>query len=299
METEENESTLKRRSYRSCISSAYNNVIRNIWSITKQNWKIFIAIAVLQALVSTWMSHVSPGLNYVGFDFDAASFITCLVLAILSYTLLNAVVFRIINKKALLWNIKRSFFALFAAIIFTLACAIVLLIAIAAYVFSSKEPQNIPVLHLMIIALAWLPLYLILYIPTDFVFTKYMFEQEMKLRKSFFNAYGSGLRSWGFIFITLFLAFLCAGLIMLVVCLPDHIVDLTSNISAYGTAAYGDPSGLPAYFPALKFATSLLTHGVGIYLSLFFAYVSYYIYQTVSVKGNDRKERKAKKQIRQ
>ncbi len=297
METEVNESTLKRRSYRSCISSAYNEVIHNIGTITKQNWKIFILIAVLMAFASTWLSYISPGATYVGFDFKAPSLMACLVLILLLDTFLTAVIFRIINKKALLWNIKRSFSILFTSIIFTLVCSIVLLIAFAAYIFSSKSPQNIPIWHLALITMAWLPLYLILCIPTGFVFTKYMVEPEMKLRKAFLSAYGSGLRSWGFIFITLFLATLCAVLIMVVACLPDYMVDLIANLSAYGTAAYGDPSDLPAYFPVLKFATSFLFHGVEIYLSIFIAYVLYYIYQTVTIKTNDRKARKAQKQI--
>lgn len=297
MEIEGNESTLKRRSYRSCISSAYTYVKDNAWSITKQNWKIFILIAALQALVSSWALYLSPGVNYVGFDFKATSLALCFILALLSSTLLTAAVFRIINKRTFLWNIKRSLFVLIATIIFTLVCGIVLFAAIMTYILSSKAPQDIPVWHLALITLAWLPIYIILCVPNGFVFTKYMVEPEMKLRKAFLSAYGCGLRSWGFIFITLFLTILCAFLINLIVCIPDHLVDLIKNISAYGTSAYGDPSGLPSYFPVLKFATSFLAHGVGIYLSIFGTYVLYNIYQTVTLKANDRKTRKAKKQI--
>lgn len=296
MEKEETENVLKSRSYRSCISSAYHDVKDNLWTITKKNWKIFLFIAVLQAAISTWNASLSLGINYVGFDMKPVPLTVCGLLAVASDLLLMAAAFRIINGRALAWNIRRAFSTLPATIVFTLACGIVLLIAFVAYAMSSKTPENIPVWRLAVIALTWLPLYLILSVPVTFVYTRYMIEPETKLRKIFIPAYGNAFRSWGFIVVTGFLALLCYVLINMVLCLPDHVLTIVYNRAAYGTTAYGDPMGLPGYFGILKFFTSLLNHSVGIYLTVFTTYVFYYIYQTVSIKTSDRKARRNRKE---
>ena len=123
-----------------------------------------------------------------------------------------------------------------------------------------------------------------------------MIEPETKLRKIFIPAYGNAFRSWGFIVVTGFLALLCYVLTNMVLCLPDHVLTIVYNRAAYGTTAYGDPMGLPGYFGVLKFFTSLLNHGIGIYLTVFTTYVFYYIYQTVSIKTSDRKARRNRKE---
>lgn len=152
MEKEETENVFKRRSYRSCISSAYHDVKDNLWTITKKNWRIFLFIAVLQAAISTWNASLSLGINYEGFDMKPIPLTVCGLLAVASDLLLMAAAFRIVNGRALAWNIRRAFSTLPATILFTLACGIVLLIAFVAYAMSSKTPENIPVWHLANIA---------------------------------------------------------------------------------------------------------------------------------------------------
>lgn len=288
MEKEEIKNNMKRRSYRSCISSAYREVKNNLLSITQGYWKLFAVVAVIQGLLSAWMSTLTAGAMYVGFDFKGFQLSICTVLQLATFIALYGSIFTLINGKGIWWNIKRFVKTLPTSILFVAIYLIIAAIAAYVYILSSKDPANIPIINLIVIACLILPILMIITIPLTFVYCKYMVEPKMKLRRNFFRSYINGFRSWGFMFITIFLSTLCIMLFTLVLCLPEYVLAIIQNIAAYSSAANGDPLGLPSYLPAINFIASTWGSMVRIYTVVFYTYVVYYMYQTIECKIKDK-----------
>lgn len=290
MEDNKTNMEIKLRGFRSCVSTAMRTVFGNITNLIKGNWKMLLPLIILMAAINTCFDSIMPGIMYVGFEFHGLLLLTISILLIIAYFLAYAVAYSIINKQGIMWNIKRLLWLLPVNFAFALTFTILGLIAGFIYASFSKNPMQIPLLNMIGIFLLTVPVAVIFCLPLAFVNCRYMVEPKLKLRKSLWESYAAGMRNWGFIFITYFAAILCSMILAAVLCSPTIIIQTVLNVSSYGTAAYGDLSGLPSYFIPLDFVISIYSSMIYVIILLFTTYTGYYVYQTVICKLLARKE---------
>jgi hypothetical protein len=99
-----------------------------------------------------------------------------------------------------------------------------------------------------------------------------------------------GWRYWGFIFITLLLAALCAAVCMFFVSIPMLIISMANTLSAIGVGYMGDPSGLPSYFSVLQYVVVALSSFICLYVYVFVIFVCYFMYGSIETREKERKE---------
>lgn len=297
MNSEELYNNYKKRSFRSCISSAYKSVIDNIRKTTRENWKLFLVISFALGLFQTWGLTLSSGILYTGFKFKPLPLVLYCIAIFILYLVISARAFSILNKHKLTWNTLRLLKTLPVTFVFLLCYAVVFAVTAYLYIANSNNPANIPLLNIIGIALLLLPVLYIFSLPLSFVYTKYLVEEKAKINNMFFREYMNGLRNWGFLFTTQFLGGLCIILFEATICLPDHLLTLACNISYIGTSSFEDPSGLPEYFYILTALTKTVFYFVRIYVWIFVIYIFYYSYQTIILRTSDRIKPNTRPQI--
>lgn len=282
----------KRRSYRNCISLAIKYIASNALDILKENWKVLTFTAVAAAILESWSTVLMLGATYVGMEFHAVASAICTVLTAVLYVAFFAIAYSTVNGKGVRWNLTRSIKTVPLSIAIMLIYIIIWGIACAFYIYSSKNPESIPIYNLLVVGLYTMPLLVVLSVPLPYVYCRYMTEPTVKLGKTFWKDYVAGMRSFGFILLTAILSVLCAGIVALILYMPKYVLLIAQNVSAYGFVSNGDEKGLPEYFIPLFFLVSLFTNVVNIYIAVFYGQVSFHIYETVSCKEHERKEKK-------
>lgn len=197
----------------------------------------------------------------------------------------------LVNGQKTGWNIKRA--ARIALIVIVFSCVLsVLLGVVAALITTSQGAVKSPTVEFAVSAgmdVVMLIIYLLL-LPYLYVFSKYMIEPETKLRSLLFKSYQTGLKHWGFIFTTEFLAWLCMTVCSVIIALPAVIVLAALVISINGVNTFGDPTGLPSYFDAMQFGWFALATFIWAYISIFSIMVCYFIYGSIETRKKEKKE---------
>lgn len=284
MEDIEKNTDMKLRGFRSCVATAMQTVFGNIVKLAKENWKIILPLILTMAVINTCSDYIMPGIMYVGFEFHGKLLMTIVILSLITNFLSYSLAYSIVNKQGFVWNIKRLLRLLPLNIAFVIAYIILGVAASFIYASLSKNPAQIPLLNILGIFLLIVPVGIIFSLPLTFINCRYMVEPKLRLRKFFKEGYAAGMRNWGFIFVTYFVATLCCVIIAAVLCSPTIIIQTVLNVSSYGTAAYGDPTELPSYFFLLDFMVSLYSSAIYMTLLLFATYTGYYVYQTIICK---------------
>ena len=287
----------KRRSYLSCISAAYRFVAGDFLNIYKSNWKIFFTFAVASGILGTWGMTLAPGATYIGIDLEPTELTLCGVLVAVLNLVLAAAAYSGINKRGNTWNIMRSLKFLPFALAFVLLYAVITAVACFMYLSQIKDPASVPLLTVLGIAGCVGLVWIFVCLPLSYVNVKYMVEPETDLTKIFGSSYVVGIRHIWFIFTTNFLAVLCACIVRLVLCLPVFVMLFALNISSFGTAAYGDESGMPGYFIPLYLLFSLVAGLVDVYIAVFVIRVNYHVYETIGSKIKTANEKIDNKQM--
>ena len=274
----------KIRGYRSCVSSAFYAVATNLRTLTLAHWRVFLILSVCISALSTWMQTIEPGAAYVGFELKRWQLMAAMTLFVVVNFVLSSALLAVINGRKLSWNVVRGLklipvnFVLFLIyIVLTCVCSFI-------YIRCNDNPAMIPLLNILAIAGLLLIVYFVIALPMAYVNMKYVMEPEVKIRKMFFRSYKTGMRSWGFIFVVVFLSSLCLGVADVAIGMPLYVMQLVYNISSIGMSVNGDNAGLPWYFMSLFFVISLCVTFVRIYLQLFLLYALYYVYQTIECK---------------
>jgi hypothetical protein len=118
--------------------------------------------------------------------------------------------------------------------------------------------------------------------------------EKIKMRKSFFKAYKTGFRNWGFLFLVVFIIGLISLVIMALTTLPLIILSGAQGASLQGTIAFGDPSGMPSYFVWLFFLTTLITSFIMTFVSAWMLFTATYAYGSIEHNKQERRVAKHK-----
>ena len=106
------------------------------------------------------------------------------------------------------------------------------------------------------------------------------------------KAYLHTWRHWGFIFTTMLLTLLFTTVIGALLSLPWLITLAAKACSEYGVVVWGDPAGLPSYFPLLQFVTATVSTLIYAYITIFIMFVCLYIHGTINTRDKEREEQK-------
>ena len=225
------ESLNKSRSYTACISASHRMLFDNIRTIFKHTWLYALLLALSMSMMS--MFYIKA---LIGGGYSSSSFI-CLVVSLLlvvcfqvGYT---SRVLMLLNCQTMMWNVKRylRLILLYLCVSFAVSAIQWILVYLVIGGTTSVPSDKMPVTMLLIACSSLF--FACVLLPYVYVFMKYMMEPESKLSKLLFKVYKTGLRYWGFIFITLLLAFLCVAVCMFFVfgsnkCTKLCIVDVCS-----------------------------------------------------------------------
>lgn len=282
------ESLNKSRSYTACISASHRMLFDNIRTIFKHTWLYALLLALSMSMMS--MFYIKA---LIGGGYSSSSFI-CLVVSLLlvvcfqvGYT---SRVLMLLNCQTMMWNVKRylRLILLYLCVSFAVSAIQWILVYLVIGGTTSVPSDKMPV-TMLLIACSSLFLACVL-LPYVYVFMKYMMEPESKLSKLLFKVYKTGLRYWGFIFITLLLAFLCVAVCMFFVSIPMLVITMANTLSVMGVSYLGDSSGLPSYFDFLQYMIVAVSSFICLYINIFIIFVFYFMYGSIETREKERKD---------
>jgi len=134
-------------------------------------------------------------------------------------------------------------------------------------------------------------LLLLLLLPILYISIKYMMEPESHFHQLLVKSWKTGMRHWGYIFLTLLLTMFAIGFVFLLISIPLIIVTSAYFISAHGVAS-GDAAGLPGYFNWIYLLTSIATYFIYLILTVFCLLIGYYLYGSVETREAEKKQLK-------
>lgn len=283
---------IKSRNVAKCVSAALALFNGNIKRIVSALWLPILVGAIVMAANMT----ISFSADRLGKNVSVIPYVVtvAILMGFVVYVWLSAALFNLLNAQGLKRNIIKVSKVVLTYLALVVVLSIILGVAIVAYYFLSgsidiKQPGafNMLMLKMMGIIMLFSIILGLLFLPFVYSYFAYMME-EGSFRKTFFPAYKVGLRHWGFLFVV----FLVLGLIMFVLsavlAMPLIILTSSQAISLRGMM-WGDPSGLPSYFPWLFFVTIVIVYCILYMLLVWENFVIYYAYGSIKRNELDRK----------
>jgi len=191
----------------------------------------------------------------------------------------------LLTRRSMKWNLLRNLKAVACVLIVTGAVSAIIMSVVFLGVTYGTGAEHKPVLLAMVTGAAVLFIF-VAFIPLVYGMMKYIMEPDTKLWKVFTTFYAVGFRHCGFLLIVLVTVSLFTFAASLAVMLPSLVLSYAGIMSEIGVIKYGDPRGLPAYYPYLSFIISLITSFISLYINIINIFAAYYIYGSVCVRDS-------------
>ncbi len=281
----------KSRSYTACLSEAHSMLFDNLHKIFSRTWIYSLVMALVSAVYLSLYVHVMLYGNNNGLTIALCVSSLALLSAEIAY---YAKVMNLLNGRPMRWNIARCANIAACYIAFCVVLAFVSAFVVYGTVMA-KQPVTLAEIQPLLYTIGGVSvIIMLLLLPFIYVAMKYLMEPESKFVGIIFKAYKTGLRHWGLIFTTLFIATLCASICALLVSIPMLIVLIANALSVYGVNFIGDPTGLPQYFTAIQFVVYALTFFIWAYVNIFIIFVCYFLYGSIATREKEKQELKKK-----
>lgn len=315
----------KIRSASACIKSAYTLFGSNLKTIFRRLWIPSLVFAFIMAAIvwtssftrSTLLSSLSASSPH-----GAAASGKALALGILqnSLTVLMAIAIvwliaslvTMLNKfgfkRNLLQTAKIAILQLVIYLIMAIVIAIPIVVAMLYQMKANQPAEGADALHataatqqatalqtifsptvLGAIGLAILLclVFELLLLPIYYFYMKYLME-PIHMRSHLWKSFKTGLRHWGFLFLTFFMMGLLLLCLFVVLFMPLGILSTAQSQSLAGVLM-GDPSGLPSHMLLLQFVTALVTFFIFAFILAWSVLVLYHAYGSIEQKEIERK----------
>lgn len=276
-----------RRNIAECMNAAWTLLSTNISRVTKALWLPALLFAIINAFATPFFTSLQlRNMQEQKTIFDLVSSFLFVVLFFLAGSFINAKTFKLVNEQNMHFCFNRSLktYAISYFLAFVFIILLLISINIGFYAVNTGKLGAITTLTIFSISLIILTLlFLILYSPFSYVFTKYMVEPGSKL-KHIWIYYKIGFKNINFIITFLLLSCILVGIVYGITALPSVIVMLSARYSNEGILN-GDPSGLPGYFPILNGAVGFITSFIITILMIWFAFAQYYMYASIETKN--------------
>lgn len=253
------EEVMKSRGYASTVGVAYSAFTSNFRELLRFMWPYSLAYAIgiwlssfiYMKLWPTIIGWLAEGRWLMAFG----PWLLVLGLTVLFVLLLYGRTAMLLNNKGLAWNMAR---------LLTLMLCL------------------LPVFILSLVTLG------LLWIPVAYPAYQYVVNTKARFMSTFFKGYATGLRHWGYMFLTQLLASICAVLVMITISMPMIVLSLAQRVSTVGFLE-GDPLGVPSYFGFLVGGVMIATAFVASFVTVFLIIVGYYMYGSVATRERERR----------
>ena len=306
IQLKQEEELIKSRGYRATIKAAYNLFTDNYKVILKHIWPYALALAVILGFFI---------LNQFKTYGQVPSLTDMLVSgALMLFTIVAEIVFygrtmMLFNGQSFTWNILRALKATLWMILLVVVFTLIIIGISAAFgSFSTGTadsatgiPQTDPMIQMqqqqtifaknMMIAMLAMTILSLLLLPIVYVYIKYFVETDTHFHKILFKNLKTGMKHWGYIFLTLLVVSICISVIGLIISLPLIILFTAYGFSIQGVMQ-GDEAGIPGYFTPLAYGVSLVSYFIYAIMILFSLFVAYYIYGSIEAKEQEKRNLK-------
>ena len=291
MEKQKDDTLLKVRSSRGCISAGYRLFTGHFKHIFRYSWVAALIYALFCSVGGAMMVMVPNMTPITGI---VILIVECLFASYGFSVLKQHQTFDNIVRPAKWFSIDTHIFGrtvkcwLWIIVIYILVFAI---IGGASFV-ATKYLQ----LYTAIGAVSLVSLIIIcLLLPIAYIATRYILNDGIGFWKQFRIGYGVGMRHWGFIFIVVLIAAIVEVFLMMLLSLPAIILSMANTQSTLGVAM-GDPYALPAYMPALAAGTFLIIGFLQAYVMLSVLFPIYYMYGSIDAQEQEKQDFKKQQQ---
>ena len=302
IQLKQEEELIKSRGYRATIKAAYNLFTENYKVILRHVWPYALALAVILGFFILNQFKTLGQMPSLGNLLVASALMIITIAAEIAF---YSKAMMLLNKQSFTWNILRFVKAtLWLILLMVVLSLIVGGIAAAFGYFSTGAtdaagiPQTDPMILMqqqqmlyvkrMMVAMVVMTVLSLLLLPIVYVYMKYFVESDSHFHKIFFKGWKTGMKHWGYIFLTLLVVTICVGVVSLIISLPLIILFTAYGFSIQGVAL-GDDPGIPGYFTTLAYGVSVVAYFIYAILMLFIMFVSYYIYGSIEAKEQEKR----------
>ena len=282
----------KNRSVGSCLNDAFDLFRTNFKTLFRRLW---IPATVLSLLLATTMllGFLQPSDPSAVNVARTISIIILYVLDIAGFVWFYSIIISLLNGKSLKVNLPRV--TRLALLLLGVAILVTLIFGIAAAgnIMSMMNPAKAASASMkMLIGMMTFAIVLVIAcLPLFFSCMKYCMETDLKVWSIFRKPYVTGLRHWGYLFLTTLLTGIISTVISCIISLPLYVI-LLCYLANINGMAFGDPSGLSWVFSLLAFITAAVCAFVDLFVRPWLTFTFYYAYGSIEEKEKGKKKSK-------
>lgn len=313
---------MRNRSAGSCIKYGYNLYFGNFKKLFKASLLMALLYAIVCGVLGVMMAIYAPKMlisapeTQLGDSMTEISttaggeshtfimFIIGLLIVIGGFfeimTYLKAFMFLRNHKSnedfvsSFLWrkDILPVAFRTLKGIVFTLLIvAIPIILFVIAYKYVLYDFFENPSDHVLTFCLTLFTLFLVVtfLLPLTFPMMKYIMEDKGSYLTILKNGYKSGMFYWGLLFVVFFINAIILAVAGYVIELPAVVISM-ANYTAYFGQLIGDPLGLPSYILPLTAVVFFFAGVIQIFLRMAVIFTLYYVYGTIEVREEGRRQ---------
>ncbi len=299
----EKELLYKNRSFSSCINAAYKLQLENLKSILKCTW---LPILVQSLLMGGYMVIITPwlanGASWSGMPFlKLLALVGIAILEMVAAAWTLSRLMSLLNEKPRKWNFRRSLWMLIGNAVISLIFVSLFSGGAGAAVgylqAKATAGEAVPAMSTTVMAILGVYILLLLLffclvqLPLLYASMRYLNDEKMHFWRDLLPCLRTGLRHWGFIFITVLLSSIFVAIIIMLLMIPYYILSFARFASEVGVVT-GDPSGMPGYFPWLQLFTAVIVFFLVYQVTIFEALVIYFMYGSIETQEKERQSAK-------
>lgn len=280
----------KNRSVGSCLSDAFDLFRTNFKTLFRRLWLAATVLSLLLAatiLLGLQQPSDPTAHNVTG----TVGLFILYVLDIAGYVWFYSIIISLLNGKSLKVNVPRISRLTLILIGLAIFVAIIFVIAFAGNLMSMMNPAKAASagVKLLVGTFAFGIVLMIACLPLAYSVMKYCIETDHKVWSIFKKPYVTGLRHWGYLFLTALLTGIISIVISCIISLPIYVLLFCyyANISGM---AFGDPSGLSVGFAIIAFVTAAICSFVELFVRPWLTFTFYYAYGSIEEKEKGRKK---------
>lgn len=282
----------KNRSVGSCLNDAFDLFRTNFKTLFRRLW---IPATVLSLLLATTMLlgfHQPSDPTTV----DVAKTISITILYVLDiagFVWFYSIIISLLNGKSVKVNLPRVTRLALLLIGVAFLVTLVFIIAFTGNIMSVMNPAKAQSasMKLLIGIVSFGIVLIVACLPLFFSCIKYCIETDSKVWSIFKKPYVTGLRHWGYLFLTALLTGIISTVLSCIISLPLYVI-LLCYLANINGMAFGDPSGLSWVFSLLAFITAALCAFVDLFVRPWLTFTFYYAYGSIEEKEKGKKKSK-------
>lgn len=305
---------MKIRSSRACIAEGYRLYTNHFRTIVRRTWITAVIYSIVTSILGTFCVMTMPRLGILQMRVLSQpeavmteDFMPLIWFVLLDFAFIAVAIWMVscgfcllrehhqtsqitIQKKWYIpcWDSSVAWRTLKAVVCMTLIGSLVALIVWATQwgLFHVLSPiASIVATSLVAIFFVFLMLPFI-YTTTKYLMTKGRTFWELAVRD-----YATAFRHWGIVFVVVLVTVLIVLLVQGFISMPALILT-EANVQANMGVIMGDPLGMPSYMTILTAAVFFLAGFVQAYVHLSILFPAYYMYGTIDIQEQERKNEK-------